>query len=550
MTVPPTPTPPAAPSTLRAPLDDSPFQAILAATTSVESRFARPESRVELLDRVLELAAAERVFVVAPTADGGDKPWRVLAARTCEREDVLHPLEKLILPLLEPCRSLGQGYFTANLEVERAYEQLSRDRQPRTRSLLVVPLPGSSRFLYVDHRFQSLTLHPLVQAEFGQTVLTLALLEADDERKQLAQERDEELREARRLLRERRPTKPGAERRETTPVTRDPRGFRGDFSQVIGRAPDLLEVLEVIEKVAPTTAPVLINGESGTGKELVARAIHDNSDRSGAAFISENCAALTETLLESELFGYVRGAFTGAQEDRPGLFELASGGTLFLDEVGDTSPTMQKKLLRSLQEGVVRRVGGAALIPVDVRVIAATNKDLAAEVRAGRFREDLFYRLNVINVVLPPLRERRQDVPLLVEHFLQQLRQESGQVRRLDPSFEQALLRYHWPGNIRELQNEIRRAVALSDDCLTEAHLSPAVRSPDGVRSPGPSASLDLDSLLGSGSLRDATETLEKQIIEASLRRYRGNKARICEQLQIPKTTLYAKLKRYGLAQD
>ena len=240
----------------------------------------------------------------------------------------------------------------------------------------------------------------------------------------------------------------------------------------------------------------------------------------------------------------MKGAYTGANDDRPGLFEIASGGTLFLDEIGDTTPGLQKKLLRALQEGVIRRVGGGDLIEVDVRIISATNKDLNREVERGNFREDLYYRLNVINVGLPPLRDRLDDVPLLADAFVRDLNHDSPLPKKITPEFLSALTAYDWPGNIRELQNQVRRAFALSDDELDPTHLSPQVT---GGASQPRAELFSLDTVLELGSLKEATEDLEKRILEACLSRYQGNKAQVCSSLNIPKTTLYAKLKRYGL---
>ena len=235
-------------------------------------------------------------------------------------------------------------------------------------------------------------------------------------------------------------------------------------------------VLRLLDKIVQTDEPVLITGESGTGKELIARAIHSKGPRSTKPFLSENCAALTDTLLESELFGHVRGSFTGADRDKKGLFELADKGTLFLDEVADMSPDMQKKLLRTLQEGEVRPVGGKGVKKVDVRIVSASNKKLENLVRAGEFREDLFYRLRVLTVDLPPLRDRKGDVPLLVEHFLRLYSAKGRAPKTIEEEVMSTLGGYDWPGNIRELENEVKRMLALSDDVVTLDVLSPAVR--------------------------------------------------------------------------
>ena len=233
--------------------------------------------------------------------------------------------------------------------------------------------------------------------------------------------------------------------------------------QMIGSGPAMQKVVQMIEKVAPTDATVLVRGRSGTGKELVARALHRNSLRRDRPLVTVNCAALQETLLESELFGHEKGAFTGRMQAKPGLIEVAEGGTLFIDEVAEMAPALQAKLLRVLEDGHYRRVGGTKECHADVRVIAATNKPLEEEQKAGRFREDLFYRLNVVSIDLPPLRERRQDIPALVEHFL--TTRQLGKVRcQVDPDAMRALLNYDWPGNIRELANVLERAQILAED--------------------------------------------------------------------------------------
>ncbi len=312
---------------------------------------------------------------------------------------------------------------------------------------------------------------------------------------------------------------------------------------IVGSSPRMIEIFQILDRISSSNAPVLINGESGTGKELIANAIHKNSTRVDQPFVSENCGALTETLLESELFGYMKGAFTGAAKDRKGLFELATGGTLFLDEVGDMSPGMQKKLLRVLQEKVVRRVGGKELIPVDVRIISATNKDLQDEVLRGNFREDLYYRLNVIKLKLPPLRERKEDVQEIVEYFLGLLGQENGLVKDMDETAMGCLVDYEWPGNIRELQNEVKRLYALSEDTIQVHDLSETILQGGHAKSEFKSLERDLLDL----TLKEAVERVEERMIRHALIELRGNKSLVAKKLQVPKTSLYNKINKYGL---
>jgi transcriptional regulator with PAS, ATPase and Fis domain len=298
----------------------------------------------------------------------------------------------------------------------------------------------------------------------------------------------------------------------------------------------------LLDRVGESGAPVLIHGESGTGKELVARAIHDVGPRRLGPFLSVNCAAMPETLLEAELFGHLKGAFTGAHEEKPGLFLAASGGTIFLDEIGETSPGMQAKLLRVLQEREVRPVGGSRVVKVDARVIAASNKDLARLVEAGLFRVDLFYRLNVIAVPVPPLRERREDIPLLLEHFLKAAAGSAGAPRReVGPGVLEALLRYPWPGNVRELENEVRRACALSGGRIELDDLSPPLRgerAPPPEEPPGDGAALTLEEQL---------EIAERRVLKEALLRVDGNKTRAAKELGLSRFGLLKKLDRYGL---
>ncbi len=310
---------------------------------------------------------------------------------------------------------------------------------------------------------------------------------------------------------------------------------------IIGQHPLIEQVSRVVDKVAGTNATVMILGESGTGKDLVARAIHTRSRRRRAAFVPVNCGAIPRELLESEMFGHERGAFTGASAPRAGLFQQAHGGTIFLDEVGEMSPCLQVKLLRVLQDGVVRPVGGDRTVTVDVRVVAASNKDLESEVAVGRFREDLFYRLNVIPLTMPALRERRSDIPVLARHFLDA---QNGRCRDqpLAVSDEAMvhLWQYDWPGNVRELENLIERLAVLTDGPLvTVADLPPAIRaladSSRGLRSQLSTTGLDLPS---------AVEEFEQGLIAEAMRRTNGNKQAAARLLGLKRTTLVAKLRK------
>jgi two-component system response regulator AtoC len=314
--------------------------------------------------------------------------------------------------------------------------------------------------------------------------------------------------------------------------------------EIIGRAPGMHSVYSMIDKVARSPTSVLITGESGTGKELVAHAIHSNSDRSQAPFIRVNCGAIPENLFESELFGHERGAFTGAVSSRPGRFELADGGTLFLDEIGELPKDMQVKLLRVLQEQTFERVGGVRTISVDVRLIAATNRDLLSEVRAGNFREDLYYRLNVIPIHLPPLRERMDDIPLLTDHFITKFNERlEKQIKGVSPEAMSVLMASQWPGNIRELENMMERAVLLSDsDFITPGDLpgfeSSSITTVDESH---------IDDLGLKEYVRVYTSKLEKTRIQRTLQEEDWNVTRAAKKLEISRKSLQIKMKEYGL---
>ena len=308
---------------------------------------------------------------------------------------------------------------------------------------------------------------------------------------------------------------------------------------LVGAAPAFRAALDTLRQVAPSSATVLLQGESGTGKELAARLLHDLSPRAGGPFVPVNCAAIPETILESELFGHERGAFTGAAGRKEGRFERAHGGTLFLDEVADMSLAVQVKLLRVLQDGVVERLGGKQPLQVDVRIVAATNRDLAGEVRAGRFREDLFYRLDVVAVRLPPLRERREDVPLLAAVFLRRFAEQNRKaVTGFTPGALQALESYEWPGNVRELQHAVERAVVLTAGAEVDlGDLPEAVRCCAAEPGRGPASTLAIP-------LGTPLEEIERMVIRETLRHTRGDKNLAARLLGVAPRTIYRKLDR------
>ncbi len=318
------------------------------------------------------------------------------------------------------------------------------------------------------------------------------------------------------------------------------------FDRIIGKSAPMKSLYELLDKICSSDSTILVQGENGTGKELVARAVHFNSPRRDQPFVIQNCSAFNDNLLDSELFGHVKGSFTGAIRDKKGLFEIADGGTFFLDEIGDMTPALQVKVLRVLQEGTFIPVGSTEPKKVDVRILAATNKDLRKMVDEGTFREDLYYRINVINITVPALRKRKEDIPMLIDHFLQaraehaaKTRGAKGLPKKISKKAMRRLLEYDWPGNIRELENEIERLVVLAgdDEVITEESLSTKILE----------GSSRGEEIRLKGRLRDALEQVEKEMITDGLTRTNGNKTRLAKELGISRANLIMKVQKYNL---
>ena len=334
---------------------------------------------------------------------------------------------------------------------------------------------------------------------------------------------------------------------KTVTLEREVRTLRAEVEQkyqIVGSSAPIRQVIERIERVAPTGSRILITGENGTGKELVARAVHRLSPRSAKPFVEVNCAAIPSELIESELFGHVKGSFTGAFSDRTGRFEQADGGTLFLDEIGDMSAAAQAKVLRALQEGVITPIGSARTVKVDVRVIAATNKRLEDEITAGRFREDLLYRLNVVPIEVPPLRARRDDIPQLVQHFVSQLATEPGlSAKKFSPAAIDRLRRHQWPGNVRELRNTVERLLILAAGTeVSEADVSRMLGSvsPEG----------GADTLLEAPTYESFKENAERAFLLAKLAEFDWNVSETARRLDMPRSNLYKKIERLKLMRN
>ncbi len=523
---------------------------LAAALAEIDRAQGDPLEKIrKLLGRALEAIRAERIFFFdATSGTDGPQVGHCRSALNIDLESSHDPESKVPTALLRRALAAGRPIVLEDVDADPRLATLEPDARPRARAGGAVPLRARGRtvgIIYFDHRFQPLVLGARACSDLAATCRLLALLHLmeriEGENRSLWQD----------IARmKERPTAAAAAAPDSPRSPARARGDRshlvGNYDGIVGSSPRMLEIFQLLDRISSSTAPILINGESGTGKELIANAVHKNSPRNSKAFVSENCGALTETLLESELFGYVKGAFTGAGKDHKGLFELADGGTLFLDEVGDMSASMQKKLLRVLQEGMIRRVGGKDFIHVDVRLVCATNKDLMAECRQGNFREDLYYRLNVINIKMPALRERKEDIPELVEHFLAEMARVSGTEKKIEPAAVERMLRYAWPGNIRELQNEVKRMYALSEGMIRVSDLSEIILEGGGRDILHAGLEAELNDL----TLHEATERVEKELIRKALISSRGNKSMVAKKLQIPKTSLYSKINKYQLDKE
>ncbi|PRP91070.1 Transcriptional regulatory protein ZraR [Enhygromyxa salina] len=493
-------------------------------------RLARHDRLERLLEQIveamMELTDAERGVVCVGQGDDRIEVAREFAAAG-EGVTFSRSVIDQVLKTGEPLLSVDAA-SDDRFDGSRSISHLS------LRSVLAVPLVFRGELLgaaYVDHRLRrgNFDATDLSHMEDFADLAALAVAQARalGAVRSQAEELERQRAELAQLLESREVALVNL--REEVRTAPERRVYRG----MVGSAKSMQRVFRLVDRLADSDVPVVIYGESGTGKELVARAIHDAGARAEMPFVAENCGAIPETLLESVLFGHVRGAFTGAHGPRPGLFEAADGGTIFLDEIGETSPAMQTKLLRVLQEGEIRRLGETKARKVDVRVIAASNRDLDAMVGAGEFRQDLFYRINVVKLDLPPLRDRREDVPALIEHFLGRYRREGDEPLQISASALRKLTRYPWPGNVRELENEVQRWLALCEDRVMPDDLSPAIEgSSVDVEDPD-----DLE-------LRPRIDRLERELIARAMERTRGNQTQAAQLLGLSRYGLQKKLKR------
>ncbi|MGQ9592076.1 MAG: sigma 54-interacting transcriptional regulator, partial [Planctomycetota bacterium] len=520
-----------------------------------------------VMDAVVELVDAERGFLILKGAPGRGRS--VVVARNLDREDIEAPERKVSSSIARRVLRSGKPVLARNAVEDHRFSQSKSIRSLRVRSLVCVPLRFRGQTLgaiYLDNRHRrdafSESQLDMLQAFADQAAVAVtnaSLIEEDRRREEELKRANREMEALNLKLRQQvhRQSAELASARDDLVRHQSELEARYRFHRIVGRSHAMQEVFRLLEKIFPTMIPVLIEGESGTGKDLVARAIHFNSPHRQGRFVSESCGALTETLFESELFGHVRGAFTGAVSDRKGLLEMADGGTLFLDDVEDLSPAIQQKLLRALAEKEVRRVGGRESRRLDVRLVAASSQDLAELVRKGRFRRDLFYRLNGILVRLPPLRERKEDIPLLVEHFASEFAEKAGAgPRAFHASALRALLGHDWPGNVRELKHLVERTLLVApgplvraedlvfDPPAAEAAPPPRRRAGAEPRRRQGGRSLEIEDR---DSLREVREAAEKEFVRWCLEEAGGNVSAAAKRCRVSRESFYRLIRKYGL---
>ena len=502
-----------------------------------------------IIDAVIELTNAERGFLI--TVNGGEMEFEV--ARNFMEAEVENPEVAVSRSIANQVMSEQRPVMSINAREDERFSSVQSIINLGLRSVLCVPLIVRAECVgavYVDNRLNKGVFSDENRAVI-ETFADQAAIAVDNARRMHEQrEKNTELERTKKELDRMNRGLVDTVRSQSSELKKArarlegsgrAKGIRYHYGSIVGSSSTRTELVALLERIIDSDYPVLIQGESGTGKDLVASAIHFNSRRASQAYVSENCAALPETLLESELFGHEKGAFTGALSRRKGLLEIAHGGTLFLDEVGDMSPGMQTKLLRFLQDGAFRPVGGTRTVRVDVRIISASNRSLTDLVDAGQFRQDLFYRLNVLPVNIPPLRDRREDIPELVAHFGALLSGEVGREDlRIDPEVIDLFCKYHWPGNVRDLENELRRLVTLADDRVVGDLVSERIR-----RNPDTTFLLeeikDLD-------LASKVEAIEKHEIADAMRLSDGNKSKAARRLGISRFTLQRKIDKYDLS--
>ena len=497
-----------------------------------------------ILEESLELLQAERGFILLLE----DGQFKIRVARNMDRTSLESEEDapgRYSTTIARQAAAGSRSILVRDAQTDDRFSMANSVVELNIRAALAVPLkvgPEVVGVVYVDNRFSQGVFDEQHQKMLESFTDQAAMATRNSRQVEEIRVRQRELEASKRqieelngLLKERLDVteKELDVIQEKYQIQQDQLHLRYSYDQIVGKSPRLRDVLKVLDRVTDSDVTVLIQGESGTGKELIARALHYNGPRKGSPFVAENCAAFSEELLESELFGHKKGSFTGATSDKQGLFEVAEGGTVFLDEIGELSPTLQSKLLRVLQERQIRPLGSNDYRKINVRVIAATNRDLKAMVKEGKFREDLYYRINVVKVVAPPLRDRKEDIPLLADYFLKQQGKEGAGVK-VHPKAMTHLLRYDWPGNIRELANEIQKCCAMGAKMITPDLLSDKIREEYAMAA-------------RPASLGQQVSSVEKNVILETLKKHRYSRIKTAQALGVSRITLYKKMKSYGI---
>jgi len=529
------------------------FLKLLEINRNLNSRLVLTDLLDLILDTVVDVTGAERGFLIL--REGSEVA--VKAARNMDREKIRDPEFKVSQAIAVEVMKNGQAIRSDNAVKDSRFTSLPNISKLNMKSVLCVPIKGRDHVvigvIYVDNRFEQnsftkthLRWLEILSDQAAVAISNAVLFEENGKRRMELESAHLSLERANRELEEKVISKSLQLEEAIRLIPKErPNRFKNTYDAIVTRSPKMFEIFHLLDKVTDSNVPILILGESGTGKELVARAIHQNGPRAARQFVSENCAAIPVNLLESEFFGHERGSFTGAVQQKRGLFEVAHEGTLFLDEIAEMPPEMQTKFLRVLQEGEFRRVGGKEILRVNVRVISATNKNIYDLVRQSKFREDLLYRINVITVTLPPLRERREDIPILIDHFLDRITKRTGEKKKtLDRETFHLLYQYDWPGNIRELENEIERLAALSGNQIKSNLLSANILARGKKRMPA------LDGKTLKEIVSRAVEDVEMQVIQLTLIDNNWKKTKTAEILGISRPTLDSKIDKYRLSKE
>ncbi len=548
---------------------------MLAINKQINSDLTPQRVLTAIVDAAIELTGAERGFLLLlnrveapPTESSHDAPLEpvsgddltVSVARNLDRERIGQP--RLSLTIAERVINEDKSLIVADAQHKGELSEVRSIQDLQIQSVLCVPLKARKQrlgALYLDHRWQADAFREVpiefVEAFAEQAAIAFSnaqLLNAYGKQNEELQEQAKKIQKLHDELEERfaaQTRELATVKQQLDPIGEETRSMAAKFGEIVGSSPALMAMLRTLDKVAPTDLPVFIYGETGTGKELVARALHRHSNRASKPFVAINCKAVSETLLESELFGHVKGAFTGADRDKTGLFEEADGGTLFLDEIGDMPTSMQTKLLRVLESKEFRRVGETGRTrEVDVRVVCASHRDIQEMIEEGSFREDLFYRLHNVRIDVPALRERREDIPELVEHFVDAIcrdpRHPIETKPSIDPKVKKALLQYHWPGNVRQLLSEVKKLIALREgNTITFEQVSKELQ-----RKPRPEE--ETTDELGRKPLKDMVDDMERDVLLRAQKKYQNNKTKIAEALGLSRVGLRKKMERLGIPEE